>query len=202
MLTANNISKDYMEEWPLHYYEIEDISEREHALTAFLAQHPDSLDDQKRLVLLHKRFGDHTANRGDRFMAAWMMIQISGNSSVHFLNRKRMEKELRKNLQALCILDFEKDDILVQEWYDFARRFLYSCTSCKSYGSTLFGMFPLKDKTVAAKIASEIDHVTRIIPLTFGLAKECEPFRQIVVDTYIKTIENGQSFWDDYCQSV
>ena len=55
MLTANNISKDYMEEWPLHYYEIEDISEREHALTAFLAQHPDSLDDQKRLVLLHKR---------------------------------------------------------------------------------------------------------------------------------------------------
>ena len=202
MLTANNISKDYMEEWPLHYYEIEDISEREHALTAFLAQHPDSLDDQKRLVLLHKRFGDHTANRGDRFMAAWMMIQISGNSSVHFLNRKRMEKELRKNLQALCILDFEKDDILVQEWYDFARRFLYSCTSCKSYGSTLFGMFPLKDKTVAAKIASEIDHVTRIIPLTFGLAKECEPFRQIIVDTYIKTIENGQSFWDDYCQSV
>ncbi|MBP7348552.1 MAG: hypothetical protein KA965_07705 [Butyrivibrio sp.] len=202
MLTANNISKDYMEEWPLHYYEIEDISEREHALTAFLAQHPDSLDDQKRLVLLHKRFGDHTANRGDRFMAAWMMIQISGNSSVHFLNRKRMEKELRKNLQALCILDFEKDDILVQEWYDFARRFLYSCTSCKSYGSTLCGMFPLKDKTVAAKIASEIDHVTRIIPLTFGLAKECEPFRQIVVDTYIKTIENGQSFWDDYCQSV
>ena len=202
MLTANNISKDYMEEWPLHYYEIEDISEREHALTAFLAQHPDSLDDQKRLVLLHKRFGDHTANRGDRFMAAWMMIQISGNSSVHFLNRRHMEKELRKNLQALCILDFEKDDILVQEWYDFARRFLYSCTSCKSYGSTLFGMFPLKDKTVAAKIASEIDHVTRIIPLTFGLAKECEPFRQIVVDTYIKTIENGQSFWDDYCQSV
>ena len=73
-------------------------------------------------------------------MAAWMMIQISGNSSVHFLNRRHMEKELRKNLEALCILNFEKDDVLIQEWYDFARRFLYSCTSCKSYGSTLFGM--------------------------------------------------------------
>ena len=68
MLTANNISKDYMEEWPLHYYEIEDISEREQALTTFLELHPDSLDDQKRLVLLHKRFGDQASNRGDRFM--------------------------------------------------------------------------------------------------------------------------------------
>ena len=202
MPTANNILKNKMEEWPLHYYEIEDISEREQALTTFLELHPDSLDDQKRLVLLHKRFGDRTESRGDRFMAAWMMIQISGNSSVHFLNRRHMEKELRKNLEALCILNFEKNDILIQEWCDFARRFLYSCTSCKSYGSTLFGMFPLKDKTVAAKIASEIDHVTRIIPLTFGLAKECEPFRQIVVDTYVKTIEDGQACWDRYCQSI
>ena len=30
MPTADNILKNKMEEWPLHYYEIEDISEREH----------------------------------------------------------------------------------------------------------------------------------------------------------------------------
>ena len=207
MQTANNIPENYMEEWPLHYYEIEDISERESALKMFLEQHPDSADDQKRLMLLHKRFGSNlpysgAANRGDRFMAAWMMIGISGNSSVHFLNRKHMEKELRQNLEALCILNYEKDAVLTQEWQDFARRFLYSCTSCKSYGSTLFGMFPLKDKTVSAKIASEIDHVTRIIPLTFDLAKECEAFRQVMIDNYITTMENGKSCWDSYCQSV
>ena len=115
MPTANNILKNKMEEWPLHYYEIEDISEREQALTTFLELHPDSPDDQKRLVLLHKRFGDRTESRGDRFMAAWMMIQISGNSSVHFLNRRHMEKELRKNLEALCILNFEKNDILLEK---------------------------------------------------------------------------------------
>lgn len=207
MLTANNISINLMEDWPLHYYEIEDISEREQMLKVFLEQHPESVDDQKRLLLLHKRFGDHlpyngASNRGDHFMAAWMMIAISGNSSVNFLNRKHMEKELRQNLEALCILNFEKDNILMQEWNDFARCFLYSCTNCKSYGSTLFGMFPLKDRTVAAKIASEIDHVTRIIPQIFDLAEECEPFRRIMIDAYAGILENGQSYWDSYCQSI
>ena len=202
MLMKDHTDDDYLKDWPLHYYEIEDISSREECLRRILEDSPGSSADSRRLSLLHRRYGEQNeANRGDRFMGAWMMIKISGNTSINFLNRKHMEKELRKNLENLCVLGCEPDEYLVREWQDFAECFLRSCTQCKTYGSTLFGMFPLKDRSVASKIAQEIDLVTGILPAAFGLEKECAAFRNIMIDSYVNNLEHGREYWDSYCRS-
>ncbi|MCH4193331.1 MAG: hypothetical protein LKF52_13565 [Butyrivibrio sp.] len=202
MQMKDRTDDELMRDWPAHYYEIEDIASREKCLQKILAESPESSADLRRLSLLRTRYGEqHETNRGDRFMGAWMMIKISGNTGISFLNRRRAEKELRKNLENLCILGSEPDEYLIREWQNFAECFLRSCTQCKTYGSTLFGMFPLKDRSVAAKIAGEIDLVTKVLPSAFGLENECAVFRNIMIEAYKNNLENGQEYWDSYCRS-
>lgn len=58
-----------------------------------------------------------------------------------------------------------------------------------------FGIVPIKDASVARKIAEEIDFVTRTYPEKPELADEFAPFREIMVNTYCNMIENGRSYW-------
>ncbi len=48
MTLKRELSTDYFEEWPKHYYEIKDIHQREEALKTILKQNSNS-DDQIRL---------------------------------------------------------------------------------------------------------------------------------------------------------
>ena len=77
-MLLNNENVDYLSEWPAHYYEIEDINERERILQLAIEQKLDPALDEKRLLILRKRFGDHPAEkRADHFLRAWMMIQAA-----------------------------------------------------------------------------------------------------------------------------
>lgn len=183
---------DYKEAWPLHYYEINDIDERERVLLEVLAEHPDSADDRRRLEILRKRFPDKGRLRGQRkdvFMEAWMMTLVTGRSSINFFNRRFVEKQVRNNLSALMIGTEDEDNIvydpiLAAEWSDFAARLIRACAEDKNYGSTAFGMIHLKDETLLDKIASEIDEVTHRIPLRFHMEKQCRQFRNVVRETF------------------
>ena len=62
-MLLNNENVDYLSEWPAHYYEIEDINERERILQLAIEQKLDPALDEKRLLILRKRFGDHPAER-------------------------------------------------------------------------------------------------------------------------------------------
>ena len=94
-MLLNNENVDYLLEWPAHYYEIEDINERERVLQLAIEQKLDPVLDEKRLMVLRKRFGDHPAEkRADRFLHAWMMIQAAGAGGVSFFQKKRQKKEL------------------------------------------------------------------------------------------------------------
>lgn len=63
-MLLNNENVDYLSEWPAHYYEIEDINERERILQLAIEQKLDPALDEKRLLILRKRFGDHPAAFG------------------------------------------------------------------------------------------------------------------------------------------
>lgn len=70
-MLLNNENVDYLSEWPAHYYEIEDINERERILQLAIEQKLDPALDEKRLLILRKRFGDHPAEkRADHFLRA------------------------------------------------------------------------------------------------------------------------------------
>ena len=119
--------------------------------------------DEKRLLILRKRFGDHPAEkRADLFLRAWMMIQAASAGGVSFFQKKRQKKELCGYLMQLGIRTDEKQNvekdadvedvcgyILEEEWKNFAYTYLASCTGSRAYCSTLFGIVPIKDAAVA-----------------------------------------------------
>ncbi len=189
---------EYLADWPSHYFEIADVNEREACLKQVLKEHPDSAEDQRRLVLLQKRYGKRAKkNRGDLFMRAFMMILIASVNDFHSLNITAKEKELIQNLKQLAILDFERDSLLEAEWTDFAEQYLNSCINSHSYRTTLFGAVTLSDETVARKIAREIDLVTRITPAAFHLDKESSLLHEIMKQAYLHRVEGGEVFWEN-----
>ena len=93
-MLLNNENVDYLSEWPAHYYEIEDINERERILQLAIEQKLDPALDEKRLLILRKRFGDHPAEkRADLFLRAWMMIQAASAGGVSFFQKKRQKNQ-------------------------------------------------------------------------------------------------------------
>lgn len=99
-MLLNNENVDYLSEWPAHYYEIEDINERERILQLAIEQKLDPALDEKRLLILRKRFGDHPAEkRADLFLRAWMMIQAASAGGVSFFQKKERKKNF---VDILC----------------------------------------------------------------------------------------------------
>ena len=116
------------------------------------------------------------------------------------------KKELKQYMKDLCLLEYAPENeteqaVLLTEWENFAKVLLASCTGSKTYCSTLFGIVPIKDASVARKIAEEIDFVTRTYPQKLELADEFAPFREVMVNTYCNMIENGSSYWYEVVNS-
>ena len=64
--------------------------------------------------------------------------------------QKSVRKELLTYMKDLCLspddlLPESADAVLIEEWQDFARGLISSCTGSKAYCSTLFGFVPIKD---------------------------------------------------------
>lgn len=203
MLLKKEINLNYLENWPEHYYEIKDINERENILKSYIEKNPDSLDDQNRLQLLQKRFvclKDH--KRADLFMRGWINSKTLTTETIHFFNKKRIEKEFRQCLEDLCIVNYERSHILHEEWKSFAQEFILSCIDSHSYKQVAVGIGHVSDKNVAMRIAGDIDHITKKLPAYFLLEDECKELHDIMVETYQQMLENGEQYWNDYCSNL
>ena len=73
---------DPLENWPEHYYEIENAKERKEILAQAISRGLDLPNDNYRMKLLEKRYGKDGKN--DAFMKAWMMIKASGAAGISF----------------------------------------------------------------------------------------------------------------------
>lgn len=191
---------DYLTDWPAHYYEISGGMARRDALDDIAKQGRSvPADSIRRYFCEHRFFSLNNTGNVDIFMRAWMMIKASSAAGVSFLQKKRLFRQLKNYMQDLCLLPStplsqEEQQILTEEWRDFACSFLSSCTGSKAYCSTLFGFVPIKDTIVAEKIAEEILLVTKNYPAKLGLSEEFAPFRQIMCDTYCQMIEQGEQY--------
>ena len=186
---------DYLADWPAHYYEIPTGLERRNTLEQIEQQRRSDSADAARKYFCSRRFfsKDNTGNV-DAFMHAWMMIKASSAAGVSFLQKKRLTQELKTYMEELCLLSDTplsktEEMIRAEEWRDFARAFLASCTDSKAYCSTLFGFVPIKDAVVAEKIAAEITLVTEEYPAKLGLSEEFAPFRKIMQETYKNSLQ-------------
>ena len=131
---------DYLENWPEHYYEIENAKERKEILAQAISRGLDLPNDNYRMKLLEKRYGKDGKN--DAFMKAWMMIKASGAAGISFFNKRHLQKELKQYMKDLCLLEYAPENeteqaVLLTEWENFAKVLLASCTGSKTYCSTL-----------------------------------------------------------------
>ena len=202
MLLQNHTTEqiDYLQNWPERYYEIPTAAQRMEILDAAQKQGLTTDIDYYRKTLCEKRFFSKNAKGTvDSFLNAWMMIKASSTAGVSFLQKKKLRRELETYMDALCLIHYEPacEEALTartEEWHDFARYFIHSCTDSKTYCSTLFGFVPIKDSVIAEKIASEIMQVTVDYPAKFGLDSEFAPLMQAMCEVYCQMIENGKTY--------
>ena len=192
---------DLLIDWPAHYYEIEDIVKRKKYLKKAIDQNLDPAHDCYRMKLLNKRFFSKSKKKSsDSFMLAWIMIKASAAASNSFSIPKQIQ-ELENNLRDLCLYGFTPENeaeqqVLEEEWSNFGRCHLISCSKSRNYCSTVFNMVSLQDDVIARKIAAEINLVTLTYPSKFGLEAYLAPLRRIMILTFCQMIENGKSYWD------
>lgn len=199
MLIKNTSSKntDYLQDWPAHYYDIPTGAMRMEYLKKAKDEGLAANTDSYREKLCQKRFfTQNNTGNVDGFLHAWMMIKASSAAGVSFFKKKHLTRELESYLHDLCLLGYEPENemesaALTEEWSDFARCFISSCTDSKGYCSTLFGFVPIKDAKVAEKIAVEIDVVTKVYPAKLGYEEAFVPLRNIMLETYREMIQVG-----------
>ena len=196
---------NYLDYWPEHYYEIDDPAIRKTVLMQAIDQKLDPACDSFRLTLLEKRYKitDKKNRTIDTFMRAWTMIKAADATGVNFFQKRYQKRELEKLMVDLCLLDSPvtseaEQSVLEAEWAAFARFYIITCTGSKAYCSTLFGIVPIRDTSVASKIADEIDLVTRRYPASLNLADSFIPLRKVFSEIYCKMIENGIDYWRSF----
>ena len=116
---------DYLENWPEHYYEIENAKERKEILAQAISRGLDLPNDNYRMKLLEKRYGKD--GKSDAFMKAWMMIKASGAAGISFFNKRHLQKELKQYMKDLCLLEYAPENeteqaVLLTEWENFAKQ--------------------------------------------------------------------------------
>ena len=125
------------------------------------------------------------AENNERFkskMNAWMMIQVIGQTSINFLNIKKLGREKREYIACLSGGDDLKE---------FAPYFIDSCLTSKTYRTAVFGTMSMSDAGAAVRIAQDIDEVTRKIPEKFGLAQDSAPIREALLQAFRDKIEDA-----------
>ena len=125
------------------------------------------------------------ADNNEKFkskMNAWMMIQVIGQTSVNFLNIKKLGREMKEYIACLS----QGEDLK-----EFAPYFIDACLTSKTYRTAVFGTMSMSDAGAAVRIAQDIDEVTRKIPEKFGLLEESAPVREALLEAFRAKIENA-----------
>ncbi len=133
-------------------------------------------------------------------MKAWMMIQVIGQTSVNFLNVKKLSKEMRLHLATLLgQTPFDNDngyvsqDEAISDLIEFAEYFIDSCKDSKSYRAAIFGTMSMSDAGAAMRLAEDIDQITGRIPEKFGLSEAYAPVRRVFFMVFRNKISGAES---------
>lgn len=192
LLKQNQLIKEqYLEDWPLHYYEITDIEDRESILEYVLQENPNSQEDKKRLAILKKRYPDL---KSDMYMRAWLELKTHQNDGHGRLFFKDKQKEVQKSLALLGVYD-ERDSVLVAEWREFAKYKITFDSMNKSYRTAILGFGDVGEKNAGLRIAHEIRTVLKDIPSKYGFSKETEELYQIFEETFKSMMKDGERLW-------
>ncbi len=134
-------------------------------------------------------------------MRAWMMIQVIGQTSVNFLNIKKLKKEMTEHLQVLVEAAGAGDLAEAKALSDiagfFPEYFIDTCLTSKTYRTAVFGTMSMSDAGAATRIAQDVIEVTENIPRRFGLEEEARPLRKAMLGAFVSRIENAEAILEE-----
>ncbi len=137
-------------------------------------------------------------NKDQKFaaeMKAWMMIQVIGQTSVSFLNVKKLKKEMTEHLITLGeAVKTEEGSSTIPAFCDY---FIDTCLTSKSYRTAVFGTMSMSDAGAATRIAQDIIEVTETIPKRFGLEAEAAPVKAAMLKAFQNKVENSTSIFQE-----
>ena len=127
----------------------------------------------------------------DKFFHAWALIKATGRETVNIFNRRLIEKEMFGYMNELFLASFDRDEIVEDEWYDFANRFLELSGNSPAYRSVLFGLKKVSDQDTAFRLANDIEFITRKVPRQFQCDREFADFAEVMEAVYVNKIKDG-----------
>ena len=134
----------------------------------------------------HRFYKYSTDGSVDTFMKVYMEMDIESQNRSSFFRKKNIKK-LEGYRDNLLLTNFsekseEERAILVEEYNDLAVKYIETCHKSRSYGTTAFGMIPLKDGMLQGKINSEIHRVLKEYPESLGMGEDFKVLYNIFVD--------------------
>ncbi len=135
-------------------------------------------------------------------MRAWMMIQVIGQTSVNFLNIKKLSREMREHLEVLRSAvektePFREGTADGAEQISFPEYFIGACLGSKSYRTAVFGTMQMSDAGAATRLAQDIIAVTGTTPSRFGLEQEARPVHEAMMKAFRGAVENADAIIEE-----
>lgn len=168
---------DFFAENTAPYYKLTGAKERQ----TFLAANPGFPDCEIRKHWLMRRFFslDKTGEK-DVFMRAWVLLLADSANPPSFLSKKHRAKELQKFMEMFALTDYPALDeterrVLHDEWMDFTRQLVQISLGSKAYGTTVFGLMPMKEKDIEFKFTADVLRALREYPAYFGEESDIAP---------------------------
>ena len=166
---------------------------------ARLAEAPQDEADAERKRLFDFRYDFKKEPPVDRFVQAWTGMRLYENTVFLMNNLKTAKTELRAFTNQLGITGSARDPYLFAEWDNFARFYITSCLTGKTYNSKFLTFFKMNADELAMKIAEDIDYGTRVIPNIAELdAALFADLKEILLAVYFELVPNGRSQWKRY----
>ena len=127
------------------------------------------------------------------YMNAWVMLKAASSTGINFLTHKKKKKKTKKNLsvkQTAYPDKYENAKIRA-----FAGELIEASLKSRSYGSTLFGMVPMREKDVSQKLAAEIRLVSHDYPAQLGLQQDFDFLYQEMKDVFFELVPDAEKYW-------
>ena len=127
------------------------------------------------------------------YMNAWVMLKAASSTGINFLTRKKAMKEAQEYLSVFQTASPDKSENA--KIRAFAGELIEASLKSRSYGSTLFGMVPMREKDVAQKLAAEIRLVSHDYPANLGLQYDFDFLYQEMKDVFFELVPDAEKYW-------
>ena len=165
------------------YYKEPDPMKRRKLLEQSIAEQEDPEANEIRQKIWEMRYHGKSAadpaSRADCFLGLWMVLEFNKNAGGKMFGRGRSRKEILRELEKTGILKYAKGnelerELIYREVLHMVRIYADLCEKDKTYGSSIFGIFSMKEADVIAKLKADLYETAICLPYDLALEEELE----------------------------